>query len=299
MIIAAAVCAAAMVTYGGVVRILDRVRHEFGSSKSKSLPEVEDPWLDIRIDLETRRDASLTLVPYERTIKLLGLISFIPALLLPCVVYYTAAAIDWLDEIGMSAPAFVPGFIGARLTRPYCGGMALVCLIASARSVTLAFGLRGLRPWARWSPCTYLDGIIAISLLFVVTRYGTLKGLGAVILVSSAFLLWSYPYPIVTVFSPRYRTIARKTPHLDIRTGVAAKIVLVTFAVFVLAVIYTAIIKPHERMKPATGGMLPGSRTIRSRRDWPPDAAEFGRLTIDRSWSNGSRMVRSSHVEPL
>ena len=238
-------CAAVMVTYGGVVRILDRVRQEFGSSKSKSLPEVEDPWLDIRIDPEleeTRR----ALVPYERTIKLLGLISFIPALFfLLCVVYYTAAAIDWLDEIGMSAPAFVPGFIGARLTRPYCGGMALVCLIASALSVTLAFGLRGLRPWARWSLVT-LDGIIAISLLFVVTRYGTLKGLGAVILVSSAFLLWLFSYPIVTVFSPRYRTIARKTPHLDIRTGVAAKIVLVTFAVFVLAVIYTAIIKPHE-----------------------------------------------------
>jgi hypothetical protein len=125
-------------------------------------------------------------------------------------------------------------------------GMAAYLALLAAISFALGFGLRNLRPWARWITAV----LIMLSLLASIVSLavegvagGQAAGIGArfvgsaIIPVYILHLLLSAKGSMV--FSPEYQTIIARTPHVKMKTSWLVKgclIVLVAlFTMIVLA----------------------------------------------------------------
>jgi hypothetical protein len=139
---------------------------------------------------------------------------------------------------GPNAAAMDPG------TRTIAAaGITAVYAIAFALNFALGFGLRRLQTWARWTAVVLISlgllYIIGVSVgLFLVSPVG-----GAIALVvgggiSAAFLYLLLARKASVVFSPRYKEIIAKTPHIFYRTSLIVKI----FAVLLVLVIGFAIV---------------------------------------------------------
>jgi hypothetical protein len=123
---------------------------------------------------------------------------------------------------------------------------ALAMLVGYVASMgvnfALGLGLRRLQPWARWTEAAFTSLGAAFSLLVILVALITgmmplllIYGVGLLILGYILYLLLSRKGTVV--FSPQYRTIVEKTPHLKYRTSLILKIGLV----FLIAVVIIAV----------------------------------------------------------
>ena len=126
----------------------------------------------------------------------------------------------------------VPGGPADRIGRMLFGGLVVGYSLATALNVALGHGLRGLRPWARWTE-TFL---LSLQVIFVVlVSIGALLTgefaeiapslIGMLIVGYLLYLLLSEKGSMV--FSPAYKEIIARTPHIKYRTSLIVKIALV------------------------------------------------------------------------
>jgi hypothetical protein len=122
-------------------------------------------------------------------------------------------------------------------------GGALVYVVMSSVHLALGIGLRKLQTWARWTDVALISlslmmlviGIVGMAMMRIypaVIGYligGLIPGYMLYLLVSSK---------AATMFSPEYKTIIARTPHLKYRTSFMLKILLALFvAILVLAML--------------------------------------------------------------
>ena len=111
----------------------------------------------------------------------------------------------------------------------------VVYLLATALNFALGSGLRGLKPWARWtetalcrSRCSFVVlGSIGASLTGDIRRRSLPSLVGLLIVGYILYLLLSQKGSVV--FSPAYKEIIARTPHIKYKTSLILKVVLVIF----------------------------------------------------------------------
>lgn len=93
----------------------------------------------------------------------------------------------------------------------------------------LGTGLRGLKSWARWGT-TVLVGLTVLANMIQLNPFGLLIG---------GFILYLLLSPKATVvFSPAYKEVIAKTPHVRYRTSLIVKVALgLLILVLILAVV--------------------------------------------------------------
>lgn len=126
---------------------------------------------------------------------------------------------------GMSGGAAEPG------GRMLLGGLLILYFGMTALNFALGKGLRGLKPWARWTD----TALLSLQAIFAVL--GSINALitgqfpamipsliGLLIVGYILYLLLSQKGTVV--FSPAYKEIIARTPHIKYRTSLLLKIVL-------------------------------------------------------------------------
>ncbi|GAC1449202.1 MAG: hypothetical protein NVSMB9_32940 [Isosphaeraceae bacterium] len=122
--------------------------------------------------------------------------------------------------------------------------MVLYLAVVGGISLALGLGLRKLQPWARWVDTAFIGLSIAANVVQVVS--GSRQGLPMPAILGMLFgssLIPGYMLYLLlsrkatVIFSPEYREIIRKTPHIQYKTSCLVKGVIIVF----LAVIGFAI----------------------------------------------------------
>jgi hypothetical protein len=126
---------------------------------------------------------------------------------------------------------------------PFIGAVVYLLVIVSLNLV-LGVGLTGLRPWARWTEVTLASFLLMVYLLMgtvglVVVARGRSVGsaeTGGMLVMS---LILSYIIYLLLskkasmVFSPEYRLIIERTPHIKYRTSWIVKGCLIVLVVVI------------------------------------------------------------------
>jgi hypothetical protein len=125
--------------------------------------------------------------------------------------------------------------------------MVVFYLLATALNFALGYGLRSLKPWARWTETALLSiqmvtliigvmGALALGIPPLMLGYLVMGLIVGYIL----YLLLSPKGSVV--FSPAYKEIIARTPHIKYRTSLILKIVLVLFVSLIGMAIVGAIL---------------------------------------------------------
>ena len=132
---------------------------------------------------------------------------------------------------------------------PILWGALAFYVVLSALHLALGHGLRALKTWARWTEVVLVSislvfvmfGVIGVVVLAVTGNPAALPGVIVYALggLFSAYVLYLFVSAKgAMVFSPEYRAIIEKTPHVKYRTSLLVKIVLLVFvAVIALGVV--------------------------------------------------------------
>jgi hypothetical protein len=140
------------------------------------------------------------------------------------------------------------GFLGVGLAafEALFGGV-LINVMLSGLHLALGIGLTRLQTWARWTDVV----LISFSLLMVMVALVASVFLGTypvllIYLIAAlipAYMLYLLVGPKAsTVFSPEYKAIIARTPHIKYRTSLLVKIVLAIFVTIILLAIVGAIV---------------------------------------------------------
>jgi hypothetical protein len=104
----------------------------------------------------------------------------------------------------------------------------------------LGRGLRRLQSWARWTCVALLSACLAVSyaLQLLIAGAASLIGMAIGSVIPGYILYLLLASKATTVFSPEYREIVARTPHIRRKTSLALKILLaVLVAVFITIVV--------------------------------------------------------------
>jgi hypothetical protein len=122
---------------------------------------------------------------------------------------------------------------------------AVLYVVMTGLNVALGNGLRGLRPWARWTDAvlmglSFLSSLLAMVGWLIAQLYAPLLG-GSLGLLFQAYILHILlSSKASVVFSPEYREIIARTPHLRYKTSLLVKFVLAVFVgLITLAIVGT------------------------------------------------------------
>jgi hypothetical protein len=123
---------------------------------------------------------------------------------------------------------------------PFIGAVVYLLVIVSINLV-LGIGLTGLKPWARWIEVTLTSILLVIYLLAAVlntvTNVPAFRPMIGAFLVTS--LILSYVLYLLLlkkgsmVFSPEYRLIIERTPHIKYKTSWIVKGCLIVLVVVI------------------------------------------------------------------
>jgi len=163
---------------------------------------------------------------------------------------YLGAAACVLIGIAMVVVGFSPQAGNQQMGRGAAVGLAAVLLLLAILYGFMGYGLRRLRPWGRWLTVPVIGLVFLAN--FVLLLLGLAAGLSGLVgsaaglsgLVGSSiissiipgyflFLLLSKKGQVV--FSPAYKSIIARTPHVKMKTSIIVKILLGVL-LFILAV---------------------------------------------------------------
>lgn len=113
-------------------------------------------------------------------------------------------------------------------------GVGAFYVALAGLNVALGNGLRQLRPWARWTDAvmmglSFLGSLVGMVGWLVAQVYAPLLGASLGLLFQAYILHILLSKKASVVFSPQYREIVAKTPHLHYKTSLLVKIVLAIF----------------------------------------------------------------------
>lgn len=121
-------------------------------------------------------------------------------------------------------------------------GVATYCVLTGG-NYALGYGLRRLQPWARWTEATFfLFGLLSTFAMMI----GMFVMKSAELAIPSIVGITIYSYVLylllspkgAMVFSPGYRAIIEKTPHIKYKTSWIVKLAIaIFFGVITLAVV--------------------------------------------------------------
>jgi hypothetical protein len=178
-----------------------------------------------------------THIGHEAAIKSIGLLHYLAAFFSLIVVLSTLAIL----LSGARGPADLPARMGVVV-------LFVIYLIAGILNLALGIGMRGLHAWARWTE----TALASISLLFVllgalgVALLGTLPRAVLIVYAVTGLIQGYILYLLLApkgsmVFSPEYKAIIAKTPHIKYKTSTLAKVALAIFLALVVVIVVAAI----------------------------------------------------------
>jgi hypothetical protein len=166
---------------------------------------------------------------HETNIKALGSLAILGGIFLTIV---TLGAV--VNRIWFGLPA-------AR--RPIPIGTMIFYGLYGLFGIALGVGLRRLQPWARWTLVVLMvfnliSTIAGLTIAFAhnanLATAGPLGCATAFVLAFNGFILYLLLAPKATlIFSPQYKEILAKTPHIRYRTSLWIKIAVAVFIVLI------------------------------------------------------------------
>lgn len=161
------------------------------------------------------------------------------------------AGIMLLGLVGMAAAFWNTTQAGGGGSLVAMVGVTAYLVIGGAANLALGIGLRGLHSWARWTDAVLIVLLLLINLVGVVIQAGReevdFTGLVFTFLLSAiipGFILYLLVSPkAAVVFSPEYKAIIARTPHVKMKTSWVVKgclIVLVAFLLFLVVALFGA-----------------------------------------------------------
>jgi hypothetical protein len=182
---------------------------------------------------------------HEASVKSVGSLHYIAA------VFTAFVAIAGIVQIAT-------GGGGNREAVPVLVGVDLFYFAVTALHVALGIGLNRLQVWARWTDVVLNSIGLAFMLLasIVGAVFATRMGMGALLpvlifygfvgLISVYILYLLLSRKSSVVFSPDYRAIIERTPHIKYKTSLLVKILLVVLVSIILMAIFAAIFAPRR-----------------------------------------------------
>lgn len=166
-------------------------------------------------------------IAHETSIRSLGFLHLLGGVIL-LLLLATVVAATFGTPAGERRSAFLFGMVA------YVGFLTAI-------NFALGVGLRGLRPWARWTDAV----LIILSLLFNLgsVAFQTARGtdLGSLVLglLASALIPGYILYLLLSprggvVFSAEYQSVIARTPHVKMRTSWLVKGCLIVLVVFLV-----------------------------------------------------------------
>jgi hypothetical protein len=170
---------------------------------------------------------------HEASVKAVGSLNLLGAIVLGVVMVAGIVSL-FSGGVAASAPA-----------RAFSIGMIVVLAAIAALSAAVGIGLRNLQPWARWVDVGLIllgFAMTILSLVIAGLAGGNAAGTAGANLAQQiipAYILYLLVSRKGTmVFSPEYRAIIEKTPHIRYKMSCLVKFL----ALFLLAVIGLALI---------------------------------------------------------
>jgi hypothetical protein len=119
--------------------------------------------------------------------------------------------------------------------------------LVTALNYALGYGLRHLLTWARWTEAVFLllgtlVTLVGMIGLFAIGRSELAVGYIFVLLIYSYILYLLLSAKGTMVFSPGYKEIIEKTPHIKYKTSVIVKIAIGFFVTVVMLGVIAAIV---------------------------------------------------------
>lgn len=181
-------------------------------------------------------------INHETSVRSVGSLHMLGALILiiPLIFFLLAAA----SPVGQE---FEPSLSGAALA------MNAAFALVSGMNLVLGFGLRRLRPWARWTEVVLL-GVPTVAFLIMVVTWGMPPGwgdegfylLGTPIAVYILFLLLSPKAAVI--FAPDYIEVIAKTQNVKSKSGWLARgLVLFCMALAILMIVVVIVFISVQR----------------------------------------------------
>ena len=126
-------------------------------------------------------------------------------------------------------------------------GVGTFYVALAGLNLALGNGLRKLSPWARWTDAvmmglSFLGSLVGMVGWLVAQVYAPLLGASLGLLFQAYILHILLSKKASVVFSPEYREIVAKTPHLRYKTSLLVKIVLAIFIGLITLGIMSAVV---------------------------------------------------------
>jgi hypothetical protein len=180
---------------------------------------------------ETVRRAHLT---HEASVKSIGSLHYLS------VIFGVLGLVFTLFQAVSGNQPLTGGLEGARLV-----GMLVYLLALTAINLAMAIGLTKLKPWARWAELVFtaLSLIYCVLVAVGIGRGPAGPGVGIAVffgmMIIPAYILYLLlSTKASVVFSPEYREIIERTPHIKYKTSWLVKGCLIVFlAIIVLSIV--------------------------------------------------------------
>jgi hypothetical protein len=178
------------------------------------------------VDLAEAEAIRRAYLNHEASVKSIGSLHFL-------LVFFAA-----LSVLITAATAFSQGIAGNTSAQLVLIAGSLFYLVLGGMHLAMGIGLNRLQTWARWTEVALLCfGLMLVSVVI---------GTAAVMRESETFLLGLFGAMIPgymlsllvsskssRVFSPEYRAIIERTPHIKYQMGLLIKIALALFVMFI------------------------------------------------------------------
>jgi len=168
-------------------------------------------------------------IGHEASIRSLGLLNYFGAIF--GAIGTVGLLVMASGLVSLNQPNAIPNGPSPGTMRVIFLGVAVLYLALTLLNGGMGYGLRRLQPWARWTTVVFT----ALGLLYtlVVSVFAFLANpiAGAITLLVGSLIPGYILYMMVSakgsmVFSPEYKAIILKTPHVKYKTSLIVKIFL-------------------------------------------------------------------------
>jgi hypothetical protein len=180
-------------------------------------------------------------IGHEASIKSIGLLNYLGAVF--GGIATVCLVLIGLGLVPMSQRAADPNAPPPEAMRIVFLGIALVYLVLTVLNAAMGYGLRHLQVWARWTTVVFTVLGLIYTLLVSAVAALTNPIVGLISLLFGSLIPGYILYLMVSakggvVFSPEYKLVIAKTPHVKYKTSLIVKIFVgLLLFVFLLGVI--------------------------------------------------------------
>lgn len=168
-------------------------------------------------------------IGHEASIRSLGLLCYLGAIF--GAIGTLVLLVLGSGLIPMNPPNANPNAPSPEMLRGIFLGLAVVYLALTLLYGGMGYGLRRLQPWARWTTVVFTALGLLYTLVVSVIAFLANPIVGAITLLVGSLIPGYILYMMVSakgsmVFSPEYKAIILKTPHVKYKTSLIVKIFL-------------------------------------------------------------------------